>query len=51
MGLVIYDTLFTLLPFRESIAITPLDTLDVQWMEPRNSIPDLLILSYLPGVK
>ena len=50
MGSFIYDILFTLLPFRGSSAFTPLDILDVKWMEPRNSIPDLLLLSYLQGL-
>ena len=50
MGSFIYDILFTLLPFHGSFAATPLDILDVKWMEPRNSIPDLLILSYLQGL-
>ena len=50
MGSFIYDVLSTLLPFRGSSAFTPLDILDVKWMEPRNSIPDLLLLSYLQGL-
>ena len=50
MGSFIYDVLSTLLPFRGSSTFTPLDILDVKWMEPRNSIPDLLLLSYLQGL-
>ena len=51
MGSFIYDVLFTVLPFRGSFAVTPLEILDVKWMEPQNSIPDLLILSYFTGIK
>ena len=50
MGSFIYDILFTLLLSRGSFAVTPLDILDVKWMEPRNSIPDFLTLSYLQGL-
>ena len=46
----IYDVLSILLPFHGSSALNPLDILDVKWMEPRNSIPDLLLLSYLQGL-
>ena len=52
MGSFIYNILFTLLPFHGFFVVTPLrHFLNVRWMEPRNSILELLILIYFTRIK
>ena len=48
---IIYNIMFTLLPFHGSFLSLPQTFLYVRWMEPRNSIPDLLIMSYFTRIK
>ena len=51
MELFKYNILFTLLPFHGLLLSPPRTFFSVRWMEPRNSILDLFILSYFTRIK